>query len=548
VGSSTMPLRIALGLDLSTQSLSVAALNMDSCQKIYGNSLDFVKNTHLAKYGLKSDSYILPSEIEGEANQPVNMYLAALDALFAAMVKDGFPLQNVVVINVSGQQHGHVYLNKQAQNIFTRLSDDDSAKTDLCNLLGNSLANELAPIWLTSNTREQANFMRHQVGGKEKMIKLSGSDIPLRFTGVIMRRIGQQLPEVYQNTANIQLISSFVPAVLTGNPNVPVDFGNACGMSLMNYTRKTWSQALIKAASAGLPGGSREFRKKLPEIVEPTAIVGNISRYFVSKYSFRAGCKIVAGSGDNPQSKVLIAGDLLSLGTSFVNMTTTDGKTLDKSGLANAMYDGIGRPFIFSCRTNGSLVWDNLRTKYGLKKDNYAEAERILQIAQIGQNLVFWQPRTESFPPSRAFDLMRIGDSAPKVENDYSGLIETSLAAIYYYSRPFSKLTVRPLYATGGATASREVIRRISGIWNRPVIRLENMDTATSAGVAGVHAFFKSEGQQFDVEQFSFNLLKKGAEFRPIAEDIAVFHRPGGFLDNFSREQEKLLAKYSLQC
>jgi hypothetical protein len=48
----------------------------------------------------------------------------------------------------------------------------------------------------------------------------------------------------------------------------------------------------------------------------------------------------VAGSGDNPQSKVQVAGDLLSLGTSFVNMTSTDGKVIDKSGLANAMYDG----------------------------------------------------------------------------------------------------------------------------------------------------------------------------------------------------------------
>ena len=144
-------------------------------------------------------------------------------------------------------------------------------------------------------------------------------------------------------------------------------------------------------------------------------------------------------------------------------MTSTDGKTLDKSGLANAMYDGIGRPFIFSCRTNGALVWDHLRTMYGLKKEDYAEAEHILQNAQIGQNLVFWQPRTESFPPSGSFDLVRIGDSTPRLENDYSGLIETTLAAVYYYSKPFSKLTAQPLYVTGGATASREIIRRISG-------------------------------------------------------------------------------------
>ena len=229
--------RLALGLDLSTQSLSAVVLDIDNCEKIFEYSLDYVKDTRLVKFGLQPESYILPAEIEGEADQPVKMYLAALDALLSDVVKNGVDLQNMVVINVSGQQHGHVYLNRQADTIFKRLEDNDAAQTDLCSLLGDSLAYELAPIWMTANTQQQANFMREQVGGKENMIKLSGSDVPLRFTGVVMRRIGQEQPEVYQNTANIQLISSFIPAVLTGKARSPLDYGNACGMSLMNYFR-----------------------------------------------------------------------------------------------------------------------------------------------------------------------------------------------------------------------------------------------------------------------------------------------------------------------
>jgi xylulokinase len=545
VKSSKARPRIALGLDLSTQSLSVAALDIDAAQKIYDLSLDYAKDHRLLNFGI-TDTYILPAKTQGEANQPVKMYLAALDALFSDMAKEGFPLRDVVVINVSGQQHGHVYLNQQAKAIFARLGDADSAKSDLCCLLDGSLAYDQAPIWMTSNTQQQANFMRDQVGGRQQMIKLSGSDAPLRFTGIVMRRIGQELPDVYQKTARVQLISSFVPAVLAANSEVPLDFGNACGMSLMNYTRKTWSAALIDAAASGLPGGVREFKKKLPGIVEPTAIVGKIARYFSLKYDFRPDCKIVAGSGDNPQSKVQVAGDLLSLGTSFVNMTSTDGKVLDKSGLANAMYDGIGRPFIFSCRTNGALVWDHLRTMYGLQKDDYKEAEHLLKKAQLGQNLIFWQPRNESFPPSGSFALTRLGVTSPKLENDYSGLIETTLAVMYCYSKPFAKQTAEPLYVTGGATASREIIRRISGIWDRPVIRLEGMDTSTGAGIAGVYAYFNSLGQKFEIEKFAASLLKTGAEFARISEDVAVFHRSGGFLDKFLSEEEKLLAAHPL--
>jgi xylulokinase len=117
---------------------------------------------------------------------------------------------------------------------------------------------------------------------------------------------------------------------------------------------------------------------------------------------------------------------------------------------------------------------------------------------------------------------------------------------MYCYSKPFTKQTTQPLYVTGGAAASREIIRRISGIWDRPVIRLEGMDTSTGAGVAGVCAYFKYLDQAFEVEKFASSLLKTGAEFARIPEDVAVFHRSGGFLDKFMCDEEKLMAAHPL--
>ena len=140
----------------------------------------------------------------------------------------------------------------------------------------------------------------------------------------------------------------------------------------------------------------------------PDAIVGRIAGYFVGKYGFDPECRVAAGSGDNPQSKVLVTGDLLSLGSSFVIMVTSDGKTLDMNGFANAMYDGLGRPFIFGCRTNGALPWDRIRAIYGLGKEEYGPAEEALRRTPSGKNLVFWQPRNESFPPSGCYDLIRM--------------------------------------------------------------------------------------------------------------------------------------------
>jgi len=540
VKSSKSVKKLALGLDLSTQSLSAVLLDIDLASRVFECSLDYNKDPRLNIYGIQKKDYIAPPRIEGEADQPPKMFFAAVDALFADMRKAGIAMQDIVVINDSGQQHGHIYLNYQAQTIFADLNIDVSAQTDLVSNLEGCLAYGLCPIWMTSNTLEQVEFMRKHVGGKKRMIELSGSDAPLRFTGSVIRRVAEQFPQVYQKTDVVQLISSLLPAILTANAHVPVDYGNAAGMSLMDYAKTKWSTPLIKAASDGLKGGESGFKKKLPPIVSPDTVVGTIAKYFVKKYGFSPSCKIVVGSGDNPQSKVLVAGDLLSLGTSFVNMTSTNGPRVDPSGLANAMYDGVGRPFMFTCRTNGALVWDQVRASYGIAKEDYKTAESVLNETPVGDNLVFWQPRMESFPPSGSFDLVRITGGSD-LGKDYAGLIETTLSVMYTYSKHFARVTSEPLYITGGAAGSKGIVRRIAAIWNRPVISIEKGGAAMGAAVAGVNALYKEAKQGFDVEKFGANLVKREGEIKPLKDDIAVFHSAGGFLDKFAVKEAKLI-------
>ncbi len=532
--------RLSLGLDISTQGISAVVLDIDKRAKVYEHSLDYCQDARLNTFGIRKEDYILPPESEGEASQPAVMFFAALDGILSDL-KTAVDIKGIVVINNSSQQHGHVYLNHQAQSIFKELLNEDSASSDLVNLLKDSPAYHRAPIWMTSNTNEQAEHIRHYVGGKEKAIKLSGSDIPLRFTGVIIRKIAQQFPEIYSRTANIQLISSLVTAILTGNSKASIDYGNACGMALMDYQRKSWSDILIKAASDGLPGVDKAFRDKLPPIVAPDSVAGKIALYFVKKYGFSPECRVIAGSGDNPQSKVLVDGDLLSLGTSLVNMVATDGKTFDMNGFANAMYDGLGRPFVFSCRTNGTMVWDRLRELYGLRKEEFFPAEQALQQTPVGQYILFWQPRDESFPPSGKLEMTRVGYETPSLGADYTGLIETTLASVYYHSKGFTRETTEPLYVTGGAGSSREIIRRIAAIWNRPVVPLDEGGAALGAAVAGACAFLKSQRQIQNKEKTSgLGFIKKSQPLQPRADDVIAFHRTNCFLDIFVKEEARL--------
>ncbi len=537
--------KLALGLDSSTQSLSATVIDINAAEKCFEHSLDYRADERLNRFGIRED-YILPPREEGEAEQPPLMYLASLDALFADMREAGVPLESIRLINTSGQQHGHVYLNRDADTLFAQLNTSQGSgdMPDLKTLLEKVFAYPNAPIWMTANTVAQSDAVRKGVGGKAEMISLSGSDAPLRFTGAVMRRVGEQSPEQYASTAKIQLISSFVPAVLTGNANVPVDYGNACGMSLMNYRRKRWDSALLAATAHGLPGGVTEFRSKLPPLVPPDSVVGSLAAYYVEKYGFDPGCAVIAGSGDNPQAKVPVAGDLLSLGTSFVNMVSTDGDTLDPEGFANAMYDGINRPFMFGCRTNGAMVWDAVRANYNFTKEEYDPAEAALQAVVPGRFMTFWQPKTESFPVSGVFELIRT-TSEQAFASDYTGIIETSLAALYTYSAVFTKQTHAPLFVTGGATDSPGIMRRVAGIWNRPTLPVEKGGASLGAAVAGVKALLARE-ETFDIETFSASLLRRGEPIQPNPADVAAYHGEGKYLQRFREKYEQITAEHPI--
>jgi xylulokinase len=147
--------------------------------------------------------------------------------------------------------------------------------------------------------------------------------MPLRFSATIHRKLALRYPGAYAATRRILQISSLLPAMLAGDATIPLDFGNACGTGLMNYRARAWDETMLEATAHDLAGGARALGDKLPPIAHPLTVVGRIARYFQEKYGFAAHCAIVAGSGDNPQSKVLAGGDLLSLGTSFVYMIST---------------------------------------------------------------------------------------------------------------------------------------------------------------------------------------------------------------------------------
>ena len=225
------PGSLCLGIDLSTQSVTAALIDAAQGGVVASHSLNYAADPRLNRFGIDHASYIIPPRAPGEADQNPLMFLAALDALFSDL-KGMADLGKVAAIACSAQQHGHVYLNASWREAAKGLKAGGGGS--LAERMAGTFSLGTAPIWKTSDTASEAADILNAAGGREAMIRLSGSDSPLRFTGAVIRRIGLRYPEVFSATQAVRLLSAWLAALLTGEADAPSDWGNAAGMSLMD--------------------------------------------------------------------------------------------------------------------------------------------------------------------------------------------------------------------------------------------------------------------------------------------------------------------------
>ena len=456
---------LVLGIDLSTQSCTFCVLDTDKKAILKSVSSNFRSLPQMKASPMDPESLLIPAPT-GCAEQDPAIFLHALEDCFAQISSQCDCVQ-IGAIQISAQQHGHVYLNEKFRTILSNLS---SKGEGLATIFASTYAHPYAPIWRSSDTQTEASALREVAGGKKAVIQLTGSDSPLRFTGAVIKKFVDKHPKIYQETAQILLLNTWLAAILSGNPDTACDFGNGSGTSLMDYSRKAWDSPLLSSISPDL-------EQKLPVISSPNSIAGKIAPFFREKYGFSENCLVGIGTGDNPASKVVSSGDILSLGTSFVYMKNTDLNTRDFSGTANAMFDGLGNPFTIFCRTNGALVWDRVRERHNA---NYAQASEALARTRDEYPIFLWQPEQESVPLSPICEYR--GNNSMPFSLEYRGIVLSSLCLLHSYTSTFG--VAKEISVTGGPVGDPEILRIISQIWECPVRVLPSGGAALGAALA----------------------------------------------------------------
>uniref|UniRef100_A0A8I5NMT3 Xylulose kinase n=1 Tax=Papio anubis TaxID=9555 RepID=A0A8I5NMT3_PAPAN len=446
------PRRCCLGWDFSTQQVKVVAVDAE-LNVFYEESVHFDRD--LPEFGTQGGVHVH---------------------------KDGLTVTSPVLMWV--QQHGSIYWKTGAQQALTSLSPD----LPLHQQLQDCFSISDCPVWMDSSTTAQCRQLEAAVGGAQALSCLTGSRAYERFTGNQIAKIYQQNPEAYSHTERISLVSSFAASLFLGSYS-PIDYSDGSGMNLLQIQDKVWSQTCLGACAPHL-------EEKLGPPVPSCSVVGAISSYYIQRYGFPPGCKVVAFTGDNPAS---LAGMRLEEGDIAVSLGTSDTLFLWLQEPMPALEGHIFCNPVDSqhymallCFKNGSLMREKIRDKSA--SCSWSKFSKALQSTEMGNggNLGFYFDVMEITP--EIIGCHRFNAESHKVaafpgDVEVRALIEGQFMAkrIHAEGLGYRIMSKTKILATGGASHNRDILQVLADVFGAPVYVI---DTANSACVGSAYRAF----------------------------------------------------------
>lgn len=109
-----------------------------------------------------------------------------------------------------------------------------------------------------------------------------------RFTGPQIKKFHRLNPEVYEKTARISLVSSFLCSLFLGRV-APLDISDVCGMNLWDIQGDCWDNKLLALTAEDSESGVTGLSAKLGNVEHNMGILGSISMWFVERFGFSTG-------------------------------------------------------------------------------------------------------------------------------------------------------------------------------------------------------------------------------------------------------------------
>ena len=455
-----------LGLDCSTQSVSAIVLGVDGEERRIVLEHEVVFDRDLPAYGTTHG--VLQSDDPLVAHSPPLMWAEALDRLLGDLAASGLDRHLVRAIAGSAQQHGSVYLSGAFGPSLAQLDPEQP----LADQLRPVLTRRTSPIWMDASTAEECAEITRAVGGAARLAALTGSRAFERFTGPQIRRFFKREPDAYARTRRIDMVSSFMASLLVGAP-APLDPGDASGMNLMALESARWLPDVLDATAPQLDA-------RLPSIVPPDSILGCLSGYWQTRHGFPPA-RIVVWTGDNPSS--LVGTGLVGTGRISISLGTSDtifgpmrAPHVDPSGTGHVFGAPIGGFMGLTCFRNGSLARERVRDAYGYDWPGFSAALASTPPGNGGALMLPWfEP--EITPPVASPTVHRLNLDAADAARNVRAVVEAQMMSMANHSGWMGE-HVRVSYATGGASANREILQVMADVFGAQVYQFRVTNAA----------------------------------------------------------------------
>ena len=471
-----MSARLYLGLDCSTQGLTAIVLEIDRGARRVVSQFALNFDRDFPDY--RTTAGVMRGDDPREVWSSPLLWADALDRMMAIVSASlGKDVARIAAIAGSAQQHGSVYLNQRAVEVWRTL---DPAGP-LAPQLEGTFARARAPVWMDESTSAQCREIEQALGGAEATARLTGSRAYERFTGPQIRKFAQHDSAGYAATARIHLVSSYLASLLAGG-EAPIDPGDGSGMNLMDLRAGRWSEAALHATAPDLAA-------RLPLLAPSWTIAGELSPFWQKRHRFPPA-KVVAWSGDNPCS--LIGTGIVGPGTLAISLGTSDTvfgcSTEPRAGVSHVFGSPAGGFMSLVCFRNGSLARERIRETYGLDWADFSAALAATDAGNRGALMLPWfEPEITphvAAPGVRRFDL-----DPSDVARNVRAVVEAQMMAMANHSAGVNEGPLERIIATGGAATNRAIVQVIADVFGAEVYSLDVGNSAClGAALRAYHA------------------------------------------------------------
>jgi xylulokinase len=252
-------------------------------------------------------------------------------AIRAALAAAGIDGSSVAAIGLTGQMHGSVLLDAELRVVRPAI------------------------LWNDQRTAAECDEIRERLGGRERLVALTGNDAVAGLTAPKLLWVRRHEPEHFRRIRHVVLPKDYVRLDLTGE--LAVDKADGSGTLLFDLAARDWSAEVMAALDLDA--------SLFPATHEGPAITGGVTSAVAAATGLRAGTPVVAGGGD--QSAAAVGTGIVdpgvivvSLGTSGVVFAATDAPLRDPAGRVHAFCHAVpDRWHLMSVMLSaaGSLRW-----------------------------------------------------------------------------------------------------------------------------------------------------------------------------------------------